>query len=577
MPDGERVVLNISAKKPNTLFYMDDQADEYEGPCQLLEGCSYDYEFEDERYAFGRSQIIAPSSLNPSRGTISPNFFVGTLGLPVLKNGTEIGSVVLEVQSVKAGYREEYREMLFQLVKKVSNIVMKSNSQAFGSFTPDHTKQNEFLYQQFQLIQSIINSENFELAIHRIVSSPVTAGIVEERRTDIRRTKKLSRKNIVEIAAASERTAIPDDHPLRGQGLSTLPRTASVKRRGETADTPENRFIKYILLEYLGFCADINRRTQPGTAIFHNSLNAVHKLESHLQRSFFREISDLRMIRLNSPALQKKEGYLEIYQSWVMFRLAASLIWEGGDDVFRAGMKNVSVLYEYWLYFVLLDIFAELADLEAAEFRNLVRLTPNGLNLGIRQGDESAVRGVVKLDSIELTVIYSYNRTFPAAAGMMDIGTWTVPLRPDFTFSIWPGSLTQADALSQNLLFRIHFDSKYRISNLDEIISMHHVDSGDGQDEEELVKKYKNSDLLKMHAYKDAIRNTYGSYVLYPGSESAVMRQHKEVIPSVGAFALSPAADRNSGIGELKRFLLETFQRIGTEVQTAVNTRDEAD
>ena len=31
---------------------------------------------------------------------------------------------------------------------------------------------------------------------------------------------------------------------------------------------------------------------------------------------------------------------------------------------------------------------------------------------------------------------------------------------------------------------------------------------------------YKNADLLKMHAYKDAIRRTGGAYVLYPGDKS---------------------------------------------------------
>ena len=70
-----------------------------------------------------------------------------------------------------------------------------------------------------------------------------------------------------------------------------------------------------------------------------------------------------------------------------------------------------------------------------------------------------------------------------------------------------------------------------------------------------------SADLLKMHAYRDAIRRTSGAYVLYPGGDEAPTRhaQYHEVLPGLGAFVLrpgesmaKPAAD--SALG-LRRFI----------------------
>ena len=45
-----------------------------------------------------------------------------------------------------------------------------------------------------------------------------------------------------------------------------------------------------------------------------------------------------------------------------------------------------------------------------------------------------------------------------------------------------------------------------------------------------------------MHTYKDAIKNTLGAYVLYPGNAPPkIFKQNKpDILPSVGAFPLIP-------------------------------------
>ncbi|WP_395088988.1 nuclease domain-containing protein [Armatimonas sp.] len=69
--------------------------------------------------------------------------------------------------------------------------------------------------------------------------------------------------------------------------------------------------------------------------------------------------------------------------------------------------------------------------------------------------------------------------------------------------------------------------------------------------------KYTN--LLKMHAYRDAIRRTAGAYVLYPGNPDGGNLEFQgfhEVLPGLGAFAITPDKEgKPKGIAKLSEFL----------------------
>ena len=72
-------------------------------------------------------------------------------------------------------------------------------------------------------------------------------------------------------------------------------------------------------------------------------------------------------------------------------------------------------------------------------------------------------------------------------------------------------------------------------------------------EEEEERGMYRRADLLKMHAYKDAIRRTGGAYVLYPGTEDRVVSGFHEIIPGLGAFAISPKHGEKCLLGFVQR------------------------
>jgi hypothetical protein len=352
---------------------------------------------------------------------------------------------------------------------------------------------------------------------------------------------------------------LPDEHPLK-EILYSVPSKLNVNYKSETVDTPENRFVKHSLISFQTFFSDFKTKVKDSERIKLEAELLEEKLEQYLSHSIFKEISTLRTLPLNSPVLQRKEGYREILRVWLMFDLAAKLIWKGGNDVYSGNKRDVAVLYEYWLFFKLLEIVKEVFRVDAMSTENLIEETADGLGLKLKQGRYLPVKGIYINKTRNLNLEFSYNKTFNGDNKYPEGGSWTRDLRPDYTLSIWPFGIEQEQAEKEELIVHIHFDAKYKVENLETIF-------GKGyslQEEKEEQKKgtYKRADLLKMHTYKDAIRRTAGAYVLYPGNDSAFKRiGFHEIIPGLGAFSIRPSKT-NSGTEELKKFLFEVVHHF---------------
>ena len=221
----------------------------------------------------------------------------------------------------------------------------------------------------------------------------------------------------------------------------------------------------------------------------------LYALFFELSRSFFHEVANLQVMTLNSPALQRKDGYREVLQAWMMSKLAAQITWKGGDNVYRAGMRNVAALYEYWVFFKLLDIVIETFHLELTEAdeKKLVKTDKDNINLELRQGRMTMVGGEFHEASRTLKVKLYYNRTFKGSSQLDGSGSWTTDMRPDYTLSIWPGSIKEEDAEKQDIIVHVHFDAKYKLERIllnekdkDEVHTFNDSDD-EGLTEDELI------------------------------------------------------------------------------------------
>jgi predicted component of viral defense system (DUF524 family) len=436
--------------------------------------------------------------------------------------------------------------MLELITEKCTDLLLQANSPVSQHFEIDYANDSQTLYQKFSFIKSVIGTDEFAESIHRIVSAPVTkwTEITEEK--DIRNAKRFSNSNMKELLKSGRRTELSVNHYLRSYGIETLPERITTIRKTDSVDTTENRFIKHALENFLKFCLDINTKAKDfgHKKMVNESELMISELENQLNHSVFKEISKPTTLKLNSPVLQRKEGYREVLRVWLMFDLAAKLIWTGGEDIYKGGKKDIATLYEYWLFFKLLDLFQSIFEIEPKDISELIKETPDGLNLQIKQGKFTALNGIYNSGSRKLNIRFNYNRSFSGKKNYPNSGSWTTTLRPDYTLSFWPFGVTEAEAEKQELIVHIHFDAKYKIANLSDFLEQNIENNLDEEKTENRKGIYKNADLLKMHAYKDAIRRTGGAYVIYPGDKSINQKGFHEIIPGLGCFSCKTIENR---------------------------------
>lgn len=541
---------------------------------QLLEGCTYTYEFSNVanncRCQFEKQNEIVRFHPNKthhaSEGTLTTGIYVGHLTLQTINVDSKelVGKVSLDIQSTKSEYRKDYRLMLDEIAEYYTDLVLQQGSPVTQKLEIDQSCSSKTLYQRFSFVRSLIDSEAFSEAIHKIISNPVRKWTDANIERDIIGVRRLSRKNIRQIASSTDRVLLPMG--MRAgmpECLTSVPRRIEVEYKRDTTDNQENQFVKFVLRTFVNFCSDIKGYANATDQLKAEANKTMERLYEHLDNQFFRQISQPTHMNMNSPVLQRKEGYREVLQAWLLFDLAAKLNWTGGDDVYDAGKKNVATLYEYWLFFKLLELISEFFNLKPEDKQKLVQIDADGINLSLRQGKMRMVSGQQETFSRILNVAFYYNRTFNRVADDNDpihkAGSWTMTMRPDYTLSLWPGDISEQEAERQELIIHIHFDAKYRLDKVlleDKDTDKDIFDELAEEKQDQELKIYKRGDLLKMHAYKDAIRRTSGAYVLYPGEENREMRGFHEIVPGLGAFSIRPGHWQEDSV-YLKRFLAE--------------------
>lgn len=194
----------------------------------------------------------------------------------------------------------------------------------------------------------------------------------------------------------------------------------------------------------------------------------------------------------------------------------------------------------------------------------LVDIRSDGLNVVLQTGFETVLSGEIERHGRRMKVELCFNRTFGVGPGR--IASWTRPMRPDY-------SLIVRSADGESAGFEpvvLHFDAKYRVEFVEELFGVADDAVGDGSSiQGEKRGGALRSDLLKMHAYRDAIRQTAGAYILYPGGDAEVERspftQYQELLPGLGAFVLRPTdSGAPCGALTLQRFLNDVFDHLAT-------------
>ena len=551
---------------------------------QLRERGRYEYLLKPVNPSDTGLTLVQHSGVRPSRvesgsedrGSIEPQDHCGLLPLTVIRRGdsTErpLARGAVEVRSIKLGYREHYRGMLSFIAERCAGLLLDSRAPTRLRLNTLWQEHPRILEQQLEYLRHTLESPAFRGAVDEVLRNPHRRLDEEREQRDLSRPFKADKDFARQIAVGARRVAVPKSHPFHAT-VKSLPARVSVRSRTDFLDTAENRFVKMVLSEFRDFVADVAAHLardpaaeeKPDTRrLLLETRRLRGMLESQLGRGFLPDVSAPEVLPLGSPVLQRKSGYRELLRFWLQFHAGAQLAWEGGADVFEAGARNVATLYEYWLFFQLEQLFRRKFACDQPLHALVLDKDRTPPQLTLQRGVElrTPVSGSwSEKAGRNLRAEFHFNRKFAPRAARNAPGSWTRGVQPDYTISIWPADYSKAEAEANELMVHVHFDAKYRVERVRELLGdeaddVAFADGESARDEVRTAAKY--ADLLKMHAYRDAIRRTAGAYVLYPGNPGDGQRFQgfHEVLPGLGAFAVRPDKDgRPEGIGPLSEFL----------------------
>ena len=539
-------------------------------PIQLLESCEYHYEFISLEGDLGNittshPEVFETDTKDGHSGRVRPGLYTGTLPVKVYLEGSELGSFSVEVRSRKLGYLDEYRWMVRDLAEQMSEVVMNRFAPAVQQFSLDNTRDAHTLYQRFAFLKSLISGEDFQAAISEIVRRPHVAWI--DYHEPIHPSKGIKAGSYVsrQMAKAGPRS------PWKHKVIDSIPLKIHRHRTEVTVDTTPNRFVKFALEQWRDVVARIaeilaNQSVNPA---IDRGLREVEEtrdyLDSVLAEGLFRELGNIDGFPADNQVLHKREGYRDVFQAYIQFDVAAKLSWAGGEDVYGAGKRDVATLYEYWVFMKLAQLISELCD-TPFDFTELIEVERDCLNVTLKKGRRRVLKGILERQGRKLALEFWFNRTFSSNTNID--GSWSHQMRPDYSLKISPAD---DEAAGFESVF-VHFDAKYRINHLYELFGSNEdeeaTDDVAGEDNvSTTIAGPKRDDLLKMHAYRDAIRRSAGAYVLYPGTEKKEFRQYHELLPGLGAFALRPTeTGEAAGKLPLARFLEDMLEHIASQI-----------
>lgn len=500
--------------------------------------------------------------------------YLGMVGISLVRGGVE-ERLAVEVVSAKFSHEKDFHRMTSDIAAECQQLLLAWNMPAALPFEKDPVRHKRLLLEQFLFVQQELGAGKLERWIESIRMRP---------HEELRRE---SAWKPADLARSMDHLRQPLSYGRDWRYNGSQPRPGEVLEvsKRPTFDTPPNRFLKHALAGIASLCRDVIRGfSDPKAAIgadgpaARDALSLLSRLDGQLGSGFFREIGEANRIPIENQTLQKREGYRDILRVWLLAGQAARLNWEGRDDVFNATIRNVAALYEYWLFFVLRNVIAGLPQVKEIPIKDIpdADLLPafcerNGLlEIRLKRGRGSLVVFEQRAEGTDaLRIHFCFDRTYSPTKDVLAGGAYSKSFRPDFSLVIFPAQFAEGrqwDAAEKaaegaGRIAYLHFDAKYRVDGLSELFPADNRELLDEEESGKATNTYRRADLYKMHTYNDAIRRTVGSYVLYPGNGNvkAEFNKYHELLPGLGAFAVSPSStDISTKL--LAGFILEVLQ-----------------
>jgi predicted component of viral defense system (DUF524 family) len=473
----------------------------------------------------------------------------------------------LEIVSKKLDYHSEFRKITEDIADFCQQLLLNWDAPTSLNFGIDPEHAARLLLEQFLFLRSHLQPERLGEILESIQRRPNSRLVREARWTP------------AACAGAQDWLVDPArmarDWRRSSPGARALPAQVLDIRKEDSVDTASNRFIKFALEQFRDLCHEVVEKHSSALTLVHEARELGSALDAALARPFFRQLGKLTRLPLDSPTLQKRDGYREILRAWLLTQAASTLCWDRTEESYHGPTRNVATLYEYWIFLQLHQILDEIPGVSrdeqspkpSADTARFLETKNGELVINLKRGKKTCALFYIKLSTgMELRLHLYYERTFQMEAAAAGATSYSRQFKPDYTLAIFPKRFDdEAQAAVEGKIAYVHFDAKYRAENMKmifgELLKDEEADVALDSDklENKATSTYQRGDLLKMHTYNDAVRQTAGSYVLYPGSDTETrMDKFHEIVPGVGAFVLKPGNDVCRD--ELKKFLIDVFR-----------------
>lgn len=418
-----------------------------------------------------------------------------------------------QVFSTKLDIYEHFNIMLDEVTGRFNWIRLDLLRQTTWGWSHDNTEGN--LRTWLLIFQEVQN--NMDRLLRKLVKQHRHRLIPEVKMQRPGQMRKISPKN--------------EERIFRGMQENSNRRYPVEKKRLD-ADTPENRYIKYILLHTLAQLREILDKIEPVQRIadvFKERLREWAGSWGELkQQRFWRGIGEFRGLQRESLVLSQDPLYAGIRRSWYLLQNGLKFM----EQDLRGGIQNAAQLYEIWCL-VKMDQLISGSGWKCIETR-ISELEPDTDEFDGEEAQPGSGKFLYRktgLDHVELELLFQ-----PTAGA-----------RPDRK-GIWDGMMALPVVQKPDIVLRLHrrdlphqpvytwiFDAKYRLNG----------------------NNAPDDAVNQMHRYRDAIvwadeagarrkltRESIGAYVLYPGNEEDITRQSPQIASidktNIGAFPLRP-------------------------------------
>lgn len=472
----------------------------------FFEAVAYDIHFEKTDPAASIA-LPAGAEVRRVRPEAEHHFlnFGNNVGFADIEIRTTKGSsrIRIEVFSRKADFRTDYIVMREEVSAILRNLAMSANAKTFGLAGPAKD-QYPTLVEWFALLKR--HFEDFARLAQAIVSNPHSDLKPKAVSVPTDRARRVSRQTIERaLRKAGTGPVIPK------LGVA-LPRRLSERVSAQTFDTPENRYFKALIqATYVNIRAlssinesgdeDADRHSEHK---FFDSIRPTLKgmerrIEAIMRSSFLRQVAEANLARPESMVYHKHPLYSQFDKLCRLLNGGLSF----AGNIVPIGLKDTSVLYEYWCFLKIVALLGEQFDLEE---QTVVQVNRLRTTVVLSKGKASAMRFFHRPSGKHLHVVY--NRLFNRLPTIAQKPDNVIQFATDGSFYI--------------------FDAKYRI-----------------QFDRDYIRQYggpgpTTDDVNTMHRYRDAIAIPHpidprefrrsvvsGAVVLFPYPDETTYREHR--------------------------------------------------